>query len=99
MNEFLAGVSGRHPVDLSPQPGRPAYSGYLEGRLCLCGADQRRPDRHDGGHAGQSVAAGDVLFTLDTSQQQNRLDAAEARVSWGAGHAGKSETGGRSEGA
>ncbi len=97
MNEFLAGVMAAILSIFSPQAGPAGYSGYLEadyvyvapisaGRIDTMAAMQ-----------GQSVAAGDVLFTLDTTQQQNLLDAAVARVSAAQATLANLETGGRSE--
>lgn len=97
MNEFLAGVMAAILSIFSPQAGPTAYSGYLEADyVYVAPISAGRIDAMTV-LQGQGVAEGDVLFTLDTSQQQNRLAAAEARVSAAQATLANLETGGRSE--
>lgn len=97
MNDFLAGMMAAILSILSPQGGPTDYSGYLEadyvyvapvsvGRIDTMPAMQ-----------GQGVARGDVLFTLDTTQQQNLLNGAQARVAAARATLANLETGSRSE--
>lgn len=97
MNDFLAGLMATILSLLPHQDAAPGFNGYLEadyvyvapvsaGRIVSFSTEQ-----------GRTVEFGETLFTLDATQQQNLLDAAEARVS--AAEAGLENlvTGSRSE--
>lgn len=97
MTEFLAGLMAAF-LSLFGSPAAPAgYSGYLEADYVYVAPVSAGRITSLPVHEGQSVAAGDVLFTLDNTQQQNLLDAAEARVAAAQATLANLETGSRSE--
>ena len=81
MNEFFAGVLAAF---LSILPGGAAedagYPGYLEADYVYVAPVSAGRIAGIAVVEGQTIAVGDVLFTLDDAQQQALLDAAEARV-------------------
>ena len=97
MNEFLAGIMATVLSIFSPHAEPAGYTGYLEADYLYvaplsAGRIEAMPAME-----GQAVAPGDVLFALDAIQQQNLLDAAEARVSAAQATLENLETGSRSE--
>ncbi len=96
MNEFLAGIVAAILSIFSPQATPPGYSGYLEANYVYVAPISAGRIETIAAQEGQSVAAGTLLFTLDTTQQQNLLDAAEARVAAAQATLENLETGSRS---
>ncbi|WP_338722352.1 HlyD family efflux transporter periplasmic adaptor subunit [Devosia sp. XK-2] len=97
MNEFLAGLMAAILSLLPHQEDPIGYNGYLEADYVYVAPVSA--GRIDAVMAmeGQKLAPGEVVFTLDKTQQQNLFNAAQARVSAARATLANLETGGRSE--
>ena len=81
MNEFLAWVMGL----LAFVPGlgpatTPSWNGYVEDDYVYAAAPTPGTIASIGVREGDAVSAGQVLFVLDSTQQQSQFDAATARA-------------------
>ena len=81
MNEFLAWVIGL----LAFVPGlgpatTPSWNGYVEDDYVYAAAPTPGTIASIGVREGDAVSAGQVLFVLDSTQQQSQFDAATARA-------------------
>lgn len=95
MNEFFAGLMAALLSWFAPAAVPGTYSGYLEADYVYVAP--LAPGRIEtmAVAEGQSLEAGEVLFTLDAAQQRHLLDAAEARVAAARASLANLETGGR----
>lgn len=98
MNEFFAGVLA---ALMSMLPGGAAedagYAGYLEADYVYAAPISAGRIADIAVTEGQIIAAGELLFTLESGQQQALLDAAQARVEAARATLQNLESGGRSE--
>jgi HlyD family secretion protein len=98
MNEFFAGVLA---ALMSMLPGGAAeeagYAGYLEADYVYVAPISAGRIADIAVSEGQTIAAGELLFTLESGQQQALLDAAQARVEAARATLQNLESGGRSE--
>lgn len=75
---FFVGLLALVP-GVGPAP-EPAWNGYVEADYVYLSAPSAGTIATVAAHEGQVIEAGEVLFTLETRQQQALLRAAEARV-------------------
>ncbi|RYE82609.1 MAG: HlyD family efflux transporter periplasmic adaptor subunit, partial [Hyphomicrobiales bacterium] len=96
MNELLAFLAGLLALvpGLGPAPD-PSWNGYVEADYVYVGASSPGTIATVVAREGQVVKAGEVLFILDSRQQQAVLRAAEARVTAAAANADNLATGSR----
>jgi len=80
MNEFLSGLLAAILALLPHQDVPPGYSGYLEADYVYLAPVSPGRIVDIPMAEGDEVAPGTVVFSLDATQQQNLLDAAQARV-------------------
>lgn len=96
MNElmaFLAGLLALVP-GVGPAPA-PSWNGYVEADYVYVGASSAGIIRSMVAREGQAIRAGEVLFILDSRQQEAMLRAAEARVEAARANAENLATGSR----
>lgn len=96
MDEFLAFLTGLFALipGLGPPP-EPSWNGYVEVDYVYVAAPSPGPIAALTAEEGQVVAAGEVLFVLDSRQQEALLRAAEARVEAARANAENLATGSR----
>ena len=98
MNEFFAGVLA---AIMSILPGGAAedagYAGYLEADYVYAAPVSAGRITGIAVAEGQAIGAGDLLFTLESGQQQALLDAAQARMEAARATLENLETGSRTE--
>jgi HlyD family secretion protein len=82
MNEIMAFLTGLVALVVPGfgAPSEPVYSGYLEADYVYAAAVTPGTIADVQVNEGQAVKAGDVLFVLDSNQQQALLASAEARM-------------------
>jgi HlyD family secretion protein len=98
MNEFLAFFAGLLALipGFGPAP-EPSWNGYVEADYVYVGAASPGTIATIVAREGQVVKAGEVLFILDSRQQEAILRAAEARVEAARANAENLATGSREE--
>lgn len=97
MNDFLAGIMAAI-LSLMPQQDLPkGYDGYLEADYVYVAPVSAGRIETLSVREGETVAPGSALFSLDRTQQQNLLAAAEARVAAARATLDNLETGSRGE--
>lgn len=99
MDHFLAWATGLIAMVV---PGfgtapEPAWNGYVEADYVYVGAASPGPIASIAVKEGQLVRAGELLFTLDSQQQEAMLRAAEARVAAAEANAENTLTGSRDD--
>ena len=96
MNEVMAFLTGLLALvpGMGPAPA-PSWNGYVEADYVYVGAPSGGTIETVVAREGQVVAAGEVLFVLDSRQQQAVLRAAEARVEAARANAENLATGSR----
>lgn len=99
MNEFLAWLTGLIAIVLPGfgQPAPPVWNGYAEADYVYVAAATPGVIETIAVHEGDVVAKGTLLFTLEATQQQALVAAAEARVDAAAATLDNLKTGSRSE--
>ncbi|HEY0853260.1 MAG TPA: HlyD family efflux transporter periplasmic adaptor subunit [Devosia sp.] len=96
MNEIMAFLTGLLALvpGMGPAP-EPSWNGYVEADYVYVGAPSAGTIETVVAREGQAVKAGEVLFILDSRQQQAVLRAAEARVEAARANAENLATGSR----
>lgn len=96
MNEIMAFFAGLLALvpGLGPAPA-PSWNGYVEADYVYVGAPSAGTIETVVAREGQPIKAGEVLFILDSRQQQAALRAAEARVEAARANADNLATGSR----
>lgn len=99
MNEFFAWVMGIVSVVLPGfgQPATPVWNGYAEADYVYVSATSPGTIESIAVGEGDVVAKGQVLFTLNATQQRALVDAAKARVDAAQANLDNLQTGSRSE--
>ncbi|MEP7241486.1 MAG: biotin/lipoyl-binding protein, partial [Devosia sp.] len=99
MSDFLAWVMGLLAAVIPGlgQPATPSWNGYVEADYYYAAAATAGPIAAIPVAEGQLVKRGDVLFVLDTSQQQAQYDAANARADAAEASLTNLQTGSRQE--
>lgn len=97
MNDFLAGLLAAMLSVLPHQEAPAGYTGYLEADYVYVAPVSAGRIETILVTEGEVIAAGASLFTLEASQQQNLVDAAEARVAAAQATLDNLETGSRGE--
>jgi len=97
MNEFFAGILAAVLGLFSPGAGPAGYTGYIEADYIYVAPVSAGRIATISVAEGAAVKAGDLLVTLDASQQSALLSAAEARVAAARATLNNLETGSRSE--
>jgi HlyD family secretion protein len=99
MDQFFAWAAGLIAV-VVPGFGTtppPSWNGYVEADYVYVGATSPGPIATMMVKEGQVVRAGELLFTLDSQQQEAILRAAEARVAAAEANAANTQTGSRDD--
>jgi HlyD family secretion protein len=99
MNEFLAWATGLIAMVVPGFGTMPeqAWNGYVEADYVYVAAASPGPIAGIDVKEGQLVRAGDLLFTLDSQQQEAMVRAAEARVAAAEANAANTLTGSRDD--